>query len=73
MAHQWCSEKCAGAAPFDHDVAEARCDVVDDAIAEALVPIRSAPLLGEHNRDVDVDMLGIPEAELDELRTSGAI
>jgi formyl-CoA transferase len=37
------------------------------------VLIRPAPLLGEHNRDVYVDMLGVPETELDELRTAGAI
>ena len=37
------------------------------------VAIQRAPLLGEHNRDMYVDMLGIAETELGDLEAAGAI
>ena len=37
------------------------------------VPIRPVPLLGAHNHVAYVEMLGVPETELEELRVSGAI
>lgn len=37
------------------------------------VPIERAPLLGEHNREIYVDLLGVAETELKELQATGVI
>jgi formyl-CoA transferase len=37
------------------------------------VPIAPAPLLGEHNEEIYVHMLGLPSAQLEELQRSGAV
>jgi formyl-CoA transferase len=42
-------------------------------LSDSVAEIERSPLLGEHNRDIYVQELGVAEAELDELAANGVI